>query len=127
MILRYNQNNKEYARRNRNQYVMTEAEWKAWNLVLRKDKTWYRFLRQKPIWNYILDFYCQELKLWIEIDDDSHDRKWEDDRARTEYLNGLWIEIIRYTNKNIYYQLDSVMIDLEMKIKEREIVLWLKK
>lgn len=124
MILYYRTKNKFYARKNRNQYMMTEAEWKIWNLVLRKDKMWYRFLRQKPLWEFILDFYCHKLKLWIEIDDKSHDLKWEYDTKRTKYLNSLWIKVIRYTNKNIYYQLDSVIIDLKIKIKERIIRLW---
>lgn len=81
--------------------------------------TWYRFLRQKPIWNYILDFYCDRLKLWIEIDDKSHDWKWEEDEERTKYLNNLWIKIIRYTNEDINYRLDGVMLDLEEKLNER--------
>lgn len=119
MILYYNDKNKKYAKENRNQYTMTEAEWKIWNLVLKKDKTWYRFLRQKLLWDYIVDFYCHKLKLWIEIDDSSHDWKWEYDERRTKYLNSIWIEIIRYSNNNIYYQLAAVMIDLDDKIKKR--------
>jgi very-short-patch-repair endonuclease len=79
----------------------------------------HRFLRQKPIWNYILDFYCDKLKLWIEIDDKSHDWKWEQDEERTKYLNSLWIIIIRYTNEDINYRLDGVMLDLEEKLNER--------
>lgn len=125
MILYYNSKNKDYARINRNQYVMTEAEWKMRNRALKKDKTWYRFLRQKPVWNYILDFYCHKLKLWIEIDDNSHDWKWEYDEERTKYLNNVGIEIIRYTNNNIHYSLDAVTIDLESKIRERVNNLWL--
>ncbi len=120
MILYYNPKNKKYAKQNRKQCFMTEAEGKIWNLVLKKDQTGYRFLRQKPIGNYILDFYCAKLKLWIEIDDKSHDRKWEQDEIRTQYLNKLWIKILRYTNDNIYYQLDSVIIDLNTRLKERE-------
>lgn len=118
MILYYNAKNKKYARQNRSQYTMTEAEWKIWNLVLRKNQTWYRFLRQKLIGNYILDFYCSKLKLWIEIDDESHNRKWEQDEIRTKYLNNLWIRIIRYTNNNIHNQLDSLMLDLKTKLEE---------
>ena len=125
MILYYNSKNKDYARINRNQYVMTEAEWKMRNRALKKDKTWYRFLRQKPVWNYILDFYCHKLKLWIEIDDNSHDWKWEYDEERTKYLNNVGIEIIRYTNNNIHYSLDAVTIDLKSKIRERVNNLWL--
>lgn len=124
MKLYYRSKNRGYAQKNRNQYNMTEAEWKIWNLVLRKDKLWYRFLRQKLVWNYILDFYCQKLKLCIEIDDKSHDFKWDYDLERSRYLEDLWIKIIRYTNDIIYRQLEWVIVDLETKIRDRIDELW---
>ncbi len=119
MVIPYNPKNKEHAKSNRHQYFMPEAEWKMRNLALRKDATWYRFLRQKPLWNYIIDFYCDKLKLWIEIDGDSHNRQGEYDEQRTEYLKKLWIKVIRYTNNQVYYQLDGVLIDLAREIEER--------
>lgn len=118
MVFKYNQNNVKYAKINRNN--QTEEEWKMRNMVLKMDKTWYRFLRQKPIWNYILDFYCDKLKLWIEIDDQSHDWKWEEDEHRTKYIESLWIKIIRYSNSDIDYNLEWVIIDLNDKIKQRK-------
>ena len=119
MIFYYNKDNKKFAWINRNQYRMTKAEWIVWNLVLRKNMTWYRFLRQKPVWNYIIDFYCDKLKLWIEIDDKSHNWKWEEDLKRTKYLNWLWIKIIRYTNEQVYFNLDWLIIDLNDQIEKR--------
>jgi len=117
MIFNYNKYLKKYSQQNRKH--QTETEWKFWNLVLKKDRTWYRFLRQKPIGNYILDFYCDKLKLGIEIDDKSHNRKWKEDEERTEYLKSLWIKIIRYSNDDINYRLESVMLDLEDKLEQR--------
>jgi len=61
----------------------------------------YRFLRQKPIDCFILDFYCSKLLLGIEVDGSSHDNKQEYDEARTGRLNFLGIKIIRYTNEVI--------------------------
>ena len=119
MILKYNPENKEFAKINRNQCNMTEAEWKIRNIALKWIKRGYKFLRQKPIWKYILDFYCHRLKLWIEIDDKSHDFKWEYDQERTMYLQEYWIKIIRYTNQEVYYQLEWIIIDIDEKIKER--------
>lgn len=69
--------------------------------------------------------YCYKLKLWIEIDDKSHEQKGEYDEKRTKYLNSIGIKIIRYTNNNIHYQLDAVMMDLESKIKEIASKIWL--
>ena len=118
MVFKYNQNNVKYAKINRNN--QTEEEWKMRNMVLKMDKTWYRFLRQKPIWNYILDFYCDKSKLWIEIDDQSYDWKWEEDEHRTKYIESLWLKIIRYSNSDIDYNLEWVIIDLNDKIKQRK-------
>jgi len=121
-MLPYNPNNKKYAKKNRHQYNMTKTEWIMWNVVLRRDKTWYRFLRQKPIWNYILDFYCHELRLWIEIDGSSHYWRERYDYYRTLYLNSLWLEIIRYSNYSVHHELERVIVDLKdkiAKIKER--------
>ena len=115
---KYNSHNKKFWKAMRNQNTMTKAEWLLWNTALKRDKTWYRFLRQKLIWNYILDFYCAKLKLCIEVDDQSHDRKWEEDEERTKYLNSLWITVIRYTNEQIYYNLDWVIEDLYWRIEE---------
>ena len=119
--LNYNWNLNKFARFNRNQMNMPKAEWLMRNLVLKnKQMLWYRFIRQKIFWNYILDFYCAKLKLCIEVDDPSHDRKWEEDEERTKYLNNLWIKVIRYTNEQIYYNLDWVIQDLKWIIKDIE-------
>ena len=118
VFFKYNPHNKKFWKLMRTQNTMTKAEWLLRNSALKNDQTWYRFLRQKLIWNYILDFYCAKLKLCIEVDDQSHDWKWEEDEERTEYLNSLWIKVIRYTNEQIYHNLDWVIQDLEWKIKE---------
>lgn len=117
MIFKYNKNIVKYAKINRNN--QTKEEWKFRNIILKRDKTGYRFLRQKPIWNYILDFYCDKLKLWIEIDDRSHDWKWIYDKKRTEYLKSIWLKILRYSNSDINYNLEWVIIDFNEKILQR--------
>ena len=121
--LNYNWNLNQFARNNRKQTNMTKAEWLLRNSALKGKTLWYRFIKQKIMWNYILDFYCAKLKLCIEVDDQSHDRKWEEDEIRTEYLNSLWIKVIRYTNNQIYYQLNGVIEDLHEQLKERELEL----
>ena len=61
----------------------------------------YKFLRQKPIDNYIVDFYCSELCLVIEIDGDSHAEAVEYDAARTKVLEALGLTVVRYTNDDV--------------------------
>ena len=119
--LNYNWNLTKFAKENRKQANMTRAEGLIWNLVLKnKQLLGYKFIKQKIFWNYILDFYCAKLKLCIEIDDPSHDFRAEDDEKRTEYLESLWIKVVRYTNEEIYKHLEEVIFDLEDIIKERE-------
>ena len=73
---------------------MTIAEKKLWFEYLRGHK--YRFVRQKVIGNYILDFYCRKLKLGIEIDGETHlgDKNEEYDKIRTRELEKLGIKIL---------------------------------
>ncbi len=79
----------------------TEAEQKMWNEYLSRNKTGFRFLRQKPIFRFILDFYCSELNLAIEIDGNSHNKKKETDIERDKFLKQVGIETIRFTNEQV--------------------------
>lgn len=80
----------------------------------------YRFLRQKPIGNYILDFYCSKLLLAIEIDGISHEDRIDYDHKRDDYLLSLWIKTIRYRDEDILKNMEWVVIDLENRIMIRE-------
>ena len=115
----YNTSLKGNGKANRTQSNMTKAEWLMWNLVLKENKTWYRFLRQKIIKSFILDFYCSKLRLGIEIDGSSHDDRQEYDLIRSDILSEQWILIIRYTNHDIEKNIDGVMTDLKEQIRER--------
>jgi len=86
----------------------TEAEQKIWKEVLMKRKTGYKFLRQKPINRFILDFYCSELNLAIEIDGNSHDKKKGYDEARDKFLHQIGIETIRFTNDEVLNNIDKI-------------------
>ena len=79
----------------------TDAEKKMWNDYLSRDKTGFRFLRQKPIHRFILDFYCSKLNLAIEIDGNSHRKKKWTDSERDKFLHQIGIETIRFTNEQV--------------------------
>ena len=115
----YNSANKDYARFNRNN--PTKAESLFWNYLLKWDKTWFRFVRQKTILWFIADFYCSKLLLVIEIDWWYHNETCEYDEDRSKILEEqFWIKIIRFTNEEIETNLDGVVKYLEDIIKERE-------
>jgi very-short-patch-repair endonuclease len=98
----------------------TKAESLFWEIILRNDKTSYRFLRQKPLDHFILDFYCSKLLLAIEIDGGSHSIKKHQDTERDNYLLNLGIKTLRYTNMQVLTKLEEVKKDLTEKIKTRE-------
>lgn len=102
----YNNKLKDRARELRRE--QTPAEKKLWYEYLKKSK--YRFLRQKPIGNFITDFYCPELKLVIEIDGDSHlnEDAIKYDAERTAYFEGLEIQVMRITNDAVYNNFNKV-------------------
>ncbi|NJD91688.1 MAG: endonuclease domain-containing protein [Geobacter sp.] len=72
----------------------------------------YKFLRQKPIGGFIVDFYCSELRLVIEIDGDCHADQVEYDEERTRFLNALGLQVIRYTNDEVLHNIEGVYDDL---------------
>ena len=117
MFLLYKQYLKTYAQSNRK--IPTKAEWLVWNCILKGDKMWYRFLRQKPIAWYILDFYCAKLRLCIEVDGESHESRWEHDIERDTVLNSLWIQTKRYSDYDVEHNLEAVVRDIESLICER--------
>ena len=115
----YNHALTEKARENRKN--PTQAENKLWFDVLQnKQFADLKFTRQKPLDEYVVDFYCSELMLAIEIDGDSHAEQVEYDQKRTTRLNRLGIEVIRYTNQEVLSTLDGVYSDLLEKIKSRQ-------
>ncbi len=114
----YNPALTEKARENRKN--TTPSESKLWFEVLQNKRfSDLKFTRQKPLDEYIVDFYCAELMLAIEIDGDSHAEQVDYDNRRTLRLNQLGIEVIRYTNRDVSSNLDGVYSDLHEKIKLR--------
>ena len=99
------------ARENRKQ--PTVAESKLWYQLLRmRNLSAYKFTRQKTLANFIVDFYCAELRLAIEIDGDSHAGSFVYDSERTMILSNLGITVVRYTNDDVLNNLQGVYVDL---------------
>lgn len=115
-FLPYNKGLTARARENRNNHTMPES--RIWNLVLRhRQFARYKFLRQKPFGNYIVDFYCSELRLVIEIDGDSHTETADYDAQRTAELQSLGLVVIRYTNNDVMHNIEGVYEDLWSRIQ----------
>ncbi|MBS1231070.1 MAG: endonuclease, partial [Proteobacteria bacterium] len=96
-----------------NRHNPTPAESLLWNKVLRgKQFEQHKFLRQKPIGDYVVDFYCARLRLVIEIDGDSHAEQVDYDDRRTRFLNSLGLRVWRYSNRDALGNLPGLYDDL---------------
>lgn len=115
MFLPYNKKNQLKARNLRNN--MTKEEKELWYKFLKRHS--YRFLRQKIIENYIVDFYCPKARLVIELDGNQHYTKdgLEYDYIRTDLLNAYGLKVIRFKNdeinNNFIYVCDKINSSLE--------------
>jgi very-short-patch-repair endonuclease len=89
--------------------------------ILKSKKLGYKFRRQYSVGKYVIDFYCVELKLAIEVDGDSHflDAKTERcDSGRQKFIELYGITFLRIMNYEILGDLGGVQITIECKIKE---------
>ncbi|WP_113662959.1 endonuclease domain-containing protein [Pedobacter nanyangensis] len=105
----YNANLKNFARENRKE--MTKAEACIWKYLLsNKQMMGYQFKRQRPILNYIADFFCKELMLIIEVDGLTH--QWEEvakkDVIRERELKQIGFEVLRFHDEEVLNDIVNV-------------------
>lgn len=107
-MLRYNPRLKDRARSLRAN--LTDAEQRLWARLRRKQVLGVQFYRQKPIGNYIADFYAPAARLVIELDGSQHFEtpQREHDKRRTADLERLGLRVLRYTDRQVLLELDSV-------------------
>ncbi len=109
MPLPYNKDHKDRSRDLRSN--MTEAERALWSKLRRKQLLGLQVYRQKPIHQYIVDFYCPKAQLVIEVDGGQH---WqpdhaEQDRERDAVLEQVGLRVLRFSNHEVLKQLDQVV------------------
>jgi very-short-patch-repair endonuclease len=100
---------------------MTKAEAVLWKKLRDRNVFSIKFRRQHPVYNFIVDFYSHEYKLVIEVDGDIHNDEIASqyDLGRTEVLNNFGLKVIRFTNNQILYSLDSVIEKIQREIAKR--------
>ncbi len=113
MIIKYNPKLTEFARQLRNN--ATKSEIKMWQCLKRKQLYGYDFHRQKPIDEYIADFFCNKLQLVIECDGYSHEIQevWKKDVRKTKRFNELEIRVLRFSDDQIMNDFENVYRVLE--------------
>ena len=106
-IIPYEPHLKELARQLRNNSTLSEVL--LWNHLKGTQMMGYDFHRQKPIDKYIVDFFCHELMLAIEIDGSSHDLKEEIDVYRQKRLESMGVRFLRFDDKDVRKNLGGVL------------------
>ena len=110
-IIPYKPYLKELARKLRNNSTKTEIL--LWHELKNKKMKGFDFDRQRPIDDYIVDFYCKDLMLAIEVDGESHIGEEEFDKRRQERLENLGVRFLRFNSMDVFYNLDRVVKEIE--------------
>ena len=113
-IIPYNPKLKEYARYLRNH--STKSEIILWYYLKGKQRLGFDFHRQKPLDNYIVDFFCSELNLIIEIDGKSHDFKQEKDIHRQKILESYGLNFLRFSDDEVKNDVEGVVKSIDIFI-----------
>lgn len=100
---------------------MTLSEVLLWNELKQKKMLGYDFDRQKPLDNYIVDFFCKDLYLAIEIDGDSHNHEetYNADLVRQQKLESLGIHFLRFDDREVKQNMKNVLRTIEIWIEQQ--------
>lgn len=115
MVYTYNKQLLTFSRENRTN--QTEAEKRLWLCVRSRQLKGYKFHRQVPITRYILDFYCHEKKLAIELDGSQHANNIYDAK-RDEFLKMQGITVLRFWDNEVLGNLSGVLERISKKLEE---------
>lgn len=94
---------------------MTPAEARLWTLIKNNQLEGRKFRRQFSVANYVLDFYCPEEKLAIEMDGVYHFTPYQiaKDKQRDAYLNSVGIRVLRFENKRLWNDADGLINEIK--------------
>lgn len=92
--------------------TMTDAELLLWSRIRRKQLCSIQFYRQKPIGNYIVDFYAPAASLVIELDGSQHfePEHKENDQVRDHFLQSNGLRVLRFNNLQVLQEVESVVL-----------------
>mgnify|MGYP003972765117 FL=1 len=88
---------------------MTDAERTLWSRIKSRRLQGFRFRRQHPVGNYIVDFVCLELKLVIELDGGQHMDQQQYDERRDSFLKAQGFTVLRFWNNKVMKEVDGVL------------------
>jgi len=115
-ILSYDSQLKQLSRKLRKHGTLGEVI--LWSRLQNKQIHGFAFYRQRPVDAYIVDFYCPDLMLAIEIDGATHDLRAEADLVRQERLESLGIRVLRFTEAAIRFDLERVLFEVKDAVEQ---------
>ena len=118
-MLRYDSHLKKSARQLRKN--MTDSERALWSRLRGKQLYGVQVYRQKPIGEYIVDFYVPKARLVVEVDGSQHSESEhaEKDRKRDAYMNTVGIQVLRFRNIDVLKETDAVVDIIARTISDR--------
>ena len=112
-FLDYRKSLKKFSRYLRKNSTLSEVL--LWNELKAGKMLGYKFNRQKPIGNYIVDFYCSKLSLVIEVDGCSHESEeaFIKDAERQKIIEAMGLKFIRFDDLEVKFNLSNVVMEIE--------------
>ncbi|MCK9398738.1 MAG: endonuclease domain-containing protein [Bacteroidales bacterium] len=100
--------------------TMTDTEKILWNKLRNRQVAGFRFRRQHPIREFVVDFFCYEAMLVIEIDGDVHEEAYQKERdvERTKILRSLGLMELRFKNAAVLKNIESVIKKIESELEQ---------
>jgi very-short-patch-repair endonuclease len=98
---------------------LTAPEAKLWQRLRGRQLDGHKFRRQHPIDRFIVDFYCHEARLIVEVDGESHAFQQEYDRERSAFLISMGNRVIRFSNEDVMQRMDGVLEVILQAFEER--------
>ncbi|BAZ88274.1 endonuclease domain-containing protein [Dolichospermum compactum] len=95
----------------------TLAEKQLWQRLKNKQMLGLKFRRQQVIDRFIVDFYCHEVKLVIEVDGEIHNYTQVEDAIRQEFLESLGLRVVRFKNEDVLFRIEGVLEEIGRVIK----------
>ena len=97
----------------------SDAEKKLWRAIRANQVFGAKFKRQVPVSPYIVDFYCEEANLIVEVDGGQHMERIEEDEVRTQFLERRGNRVVRFTNIDVLTNLEGVLEVIGQRVNER--------
>ena len=99
---------------------MTVAEQMLWQKLRNRQVSGYRFRRQHPVRDVVVDFFCYQAMLVVEIDGKMHDTSYQEERdiERTKILKMLGLRELRFRNEEVINDLENVIRRIEAELSK---------